>query len=273
MFRRHSLMAPLLANSIPKAGTHLLRKCLLLFSNVHDANVHLDVSVDNGRMWELLRSVRKGGVVTAHLYYQEVYARMLADLKYKSLLIIRDPRDLAVSFAFFVTKTPHHYLHTFFKNLPDDHARIMAAIAGVNQPLVVEGVNELLPPELRSERVKIEGIALGDINLSCRIFLEWSREQYNLIVKFEDMVGPSGGGSHAAAERTVRSIADLLEIQLSANEVTHIATGSYDTASPTFRRGVIGDWANHFSPEHKQLFKALAGPLLIELGYEKNMDW
>jgi sulfotransferase 6B1 len=273
MFWRRGLSTRVLANSIPKAGTHLLRKCALLFPGAQDAAAHLDMSVPNERMRNVLRKVHRGGVVTAHLYYQEAYARMLAELRYKSLLIIRDPRDLAVSFALFVAKTPEHYLYTFFNSLPDDHARIMAAIMGVNQPLVVEGVNELIPPELRSERVQVEGIALGDISSSYRIFLEWSREPYNLIVQFEDIVGPAGGGSHEAARQGVRKIADHLEIRLSPDEVDRIAIGSYDSASPTFRRGMIGDWKNYFSSDHTSMFKALAGQLLIDLGYEKDLDW
>jgi sulfotransferase 6B1 len=272
LFKRQGLATRVVANSIPKAGTHLLRKCILLFPGAQEAAIHLDMSVPNERMWNLLRNAPQRGVVTAHLYYQEVYAQMFAELHYKSLLIIRDPRDLVVSFAIFVTKTTGHYLYKYFNSLPDDHARIMAAIVGVNQPLVVQGVNKLVP-ELYSEQVEIEGVALGDINSSYHIFLEWSREPYNLIVQFEDIVGPAGGGSHEAAQKVVRKIADHLKVRLSRDEVNRIAIGSYDTASPTFRRGITGDWKNHFSPGHKSMFKDIAGQLLIDLGYEKDLNW
>lgn len=263
----------ILVNSIPKAGTHLLRKGVLQLPGTHDAGMHLDVSINNEQMQNLLKSVRGGGVVTAHLFYQEAYAQILAEERYRALLIIRDPRDLVVSFAFFVAKVREHYLHKFFADLPDDRTRIMAVITGVNQPLIIEGVNEMLPPELRSERVQMEGIALGDINTSFRIFLEWQHEPYNMIVKFEDMVGLSGGGSSAAAERTIRDIAEHIELQLSPDEIARIASESYDTKSPTFRRGMIGDWKEHFLPEHKVMFKAVAGELLIDLGYETGLDW
>jgi len=43
--------------------------------------------------------------------------------------------------------------------------------------------------------------------------------------------------------------------------------------SPTFREGKAGKWRDYFSEEHKQLFKDIAGDLLIRLGYEENNDW
>ena len=39
------------------------------------------------------------------------------------------------------------------------------------------------------------------------------------------------------------------------------------------RKGVSGDWQNHFNAEHKIIFKELAGDLLIKLGYEKDHNW
>jgi len=40
-----------------------------------------------------------------------------------------------------------------------------------------------------------------------------------------------------------------------------------------FRKGIIRDWKNYFTREHKKLFKEVAGRLLIREGYEKNTKW
>jgi len=40
-----------------------------------------------------------------------------------------------------------------------------------------------------------------------------------------------------------------------------------------YRKGVAGDWKNHFSPQDKGLFKEIGGDMLIRLGYEKNLSW
>lgn len=39
------------------------------------------------------------------------------------------------------------------------------------------------------------------------------------------------------------------------------------------RKGVSGDWQNHFTAEDKKEFKELAGDLLLKLGYEKDHNW
>ncbi|MBI4662350.1 MAG: sulfotransferase domain-containing protein [Verrucomicrobia bacterium] len=41
----------------------------------------------------------------------------------------------------------------------------------------------------------------------------------------------------------------------------------------TARKGKVGDWRAHFNSDHVKLFKAGCGDLLIELGYEKDLNW
>jgi hypothetical protein len=40
-----------------------------------------------------------------------------------------------------------------------------------------------------------------------------------------------------------------------------------------YRKGIAGDWKNHFTEKHKQLFKDRYGDLLVKLGYENSNDW
>jgi lipopolysaccharide transport system ATP-binding protein len=39
------------------------------------------------------------------------------------------------------------------------------------------------------------------------------------------------------------------------------------------RKGVAGDWQNHFTPKLKDFFKRRYGKLLVLSGYEKNDQW
>jgi hypothetical protein len=40
-----------------------------------------------------------------------------------------------------------------------------------------------------------------------------------------------------------------------------------------YRKGIAGDWKNHFGDEEKRVFKDLAGDMLVRLGYEKDLAW
>ena len=44
-------------------------------------------------------------------------------------------------------------------------------------------------------------------------------------------------------------------------------------AASFFRTGIAGDWQNVFTEQERRDFKAVAGDLLIELGYERDNDW
>jgi hypothetical protein len=43
--------------------------------------------------------------------------------------------------------------------------------------------------------------------------------------------------------------------------------------SSFYRKGVAGDWRNYFTEEDRRVFKEEAGELLIQLGYEEDLDW
>jgi hypothetical protein len=48
--------------------------------------------------------------------------------------------------------------------------------------------------------------------------------------------------------------------------------GQEDTSS-FYRKGIAGDWENHFTARDRQIYKEEAGELLIRLGYERDLDW
>ncbi len=46
-----------------------------------------------------------------------------------------------------------------------------------------------------------------------------------------------------------------------------------EDVSHHYRRGVPGDWRNHFTGRHIEYFKKLYNPVLMKLGYETGEDW
>jgi len=91
-----------------------------------------------------------------------------------------------------------------------------------------------------------------------------------LTIHFEDLI-------HDRAATLTRIMDHLLNrFPLSATRqliLDSLETSINPKKSPTFRSGKTGEWKKHFTDEHKEIFKAVAGDLLVKLGYEKNNDW
>ena len=46
-----------------------------------------------------------------------------------------------------------------------------------------------------------------------------------------------------------------------------------ESVTSHYRKGVAGDWMNHFTPDHVEAFKERYGDLVVRLGYETSNDW
>lgn len=168
--------------------------------------------------------------------------------------VIRDPRDLIVS-AYY----SHMYSH-------DDS---------------MWGRLRAFRPYLRSLS-KSDGL-LAEM-LFCAPFLmemfRWNYEDPRILeIRFESLVrDPAATLTRACAhlglferlgEATIRNVAgELSFMRLSGGR----KPGEEDPYHH-YRKGVPGDWRNHFDARHIAEFQRLYGPLLVNLGYERNDRW
>lgn len=244
-----------LANSIPKSGTHLLARCLEQFPGLIDSGVHLKPETQTAALETTLSALYTGSFATAHLPFTSERAEALASSDIVHTLTIRDPRDVVVSHFHYVTRrATNHPLHAYFNTLPSDTARLMVSIQGVDA--AATGV----------------GHDLENIGQRFRHYLRWE-EHDCCVVRFGDLIGPRGGGSRERQVAAIRRLATHLGVELQDRDVNRVLERAFFAKSTTFRRGVIGDWKNHFAEPHKAAFKEVAGQLLIDLGYEKDVDW
>lgn len=107
--------------------------------------------------------------------------------------------------------------------------------------------------------------AVGAVNLAIRRRQAVAKEWLN-----PTRVRPHRGRrlSRISAERLL----GVVHGQRFARQSGGRAPGEEDVRSH-WRKGVAGDWRNHFSPEHVRAFKQSYDPLLLALGYEKSADW
>ncbi|MFQ5527965.1 MAG: hypothetical protein ACE5GX_17120 [Thermoanaerobaculia bacterium] len=264
----------LLLLSLPKAGTHLLSKAAAMLPGMQGSGLHVDFSymarfvddpdtVDPRQTGEwsievqpgsvhyyglrkMLQAVCPGEYITSHLRYSRELVELSNELGYRTVYIVRDPRDLAVSLAFYIPSQPGHELFEFFSSLSPEE-RITRAIVG--SPKAENGVKRLR--SLAHRLSKHAG---------------WLHEPGVLTVRFEDLVGSRGGGS---AERQSRTLSELCrQIGLKPEPVVIDRIGhELFGGTHTFRKGTIGDWKNHFSEYHLRLLEGDANHRIVEFGY------
>jgi sulfotransferase 6B1 len=250
-----------LANSLPKAGTHLLTTLLGELPDMRFSGEHLTAFdlVDHGTYrWERLEKrlsrVRNGQYVSAHLPALEEIFSALDRHGYRALFIIRDPRDTVVSDVFYILGFRRHPLHGALHAIPTMEERLMAVVQGM--PDERQGI-----PLMESMAARLE--AYG----------KWLSNPRTKVVRFEDLVGSRGGGDDAKQLSVIQAIAEHVDRGLSTEEATALARRVWSPRSSTFRRGAIGDWRSHFTPRVVEEVKTSAGRRLVELGYERGDDW
>jgi hypothetical protein len=193
-----------------------------------------------------LRQIPRGTFITGHIPWSSNLDRILQQLNYKHVLIIRDPRDVLVSWLHYVLR-PEHPVRCDFMHFSEDEM-IAFAIKGGYLPLS-----------------KRKFLGIGDV---FRSVYNWKQSQNCLMVKFEDLIGEKGGGSKEDQYRTIQNICNLLEVNLSETELSAVCDNIFDTTAPTFRRGQVGSWKSELKPEWIEIINQSYSELLSELQYE-----
>ncbi len=251
----------LLGISFPKSGTHLLDQILLGFSRIAPFSTRLHSfyaeyegesgrkrSIEESLAW--LDALRPRDVASAHLFARPEVVARLATPAFLPYFIFRDPRDVAVSHVFYVTDMEvKHVHHAYYASLPDFDARLKASILG--------------RPDANVE--------FPDIAARFAPYLGWLEQPAVLKIHFEDLVNDRQTALARILEHFLQRCGSL---PTSRNLILEaLETSINPKKSPTFRSGKTGEWKKYFTPEHKEIFKQVAGDLLIRLGYETDLAW
>jgi hypothetical protein len=251
---------PIFGNSKPKSGSHLLLQILNGFTQIMpyryvDADPIRTIKKDGGRrtadeILADLRAVPTGVIGWGYLEATKENVSFLTGSGRANYFIYRDPRDMLVSQVFFATDMhEEHGMHEYYKSLPDFGARLNVAITGIDR----DGL------KMVSVKQRYEGV------------FQWLEQKNVMCIRFEDLINNRDATLTAMldeVEKTGYKIPTPREKALAV-----LVEAIQPKKSHTFRSGKTGGWSQHFTDEHKKLFKDVAGDLLVRLGYEKNNDW
>ena len=98
--------------------------------------------------------------------------------------------------------------------------------------------------------------------------LPWKDSKNFILLRFEDLVGPSGGGSLQKQKKSILSILNHLDIE---NIDVSIVADSVFGNSSTFRKGMINRWKSELNDQEKSVFKEY-NELFLSLDYEAIDD-
>jgi hypothetical protein len=252
------------ANSFPKAGTHLLSALLghlprMMFSGLHRSLGDLTGPGHAEPDWKglrsALRSVRCGQYATGHFPHDPTLNDLLAELEFATVMVLRDPRDVAVSAVHYALDMHNHDLHRRFATAYSSFdERLLAVIEGFEADAELGRGQEAI------------GVRLAR-------YVPWLAEPAVCTVRYEQLIGPAGGGSGEAQRDAVRRVAQHVGRPLDDRAAQRVAARVWSPKSSTFRSGRSGGWRERFTDEHVAAFKRVAGAELIALGYERDLDW
>lgn len=242
-------------NSFPRSGTNLLMQIL---RSLEALDAFLDrgtfiLTYQHGMRRTSAMIIRDlvrlwpGEIAGGHLF---ATAENLAALRAKGarcFFIYRDPRDVVVAHAYFVTDmAATHAHHGYYAHvLSSMEERITTSILG--------------RPDT--------AIEFPDIRTRFEPYLGWLEQDFVLPLRFEDLI------HHR--RRTLEQMIEHLEaggyrLPVSRERALKTFEQAIDPArSPTFREGKTGAWREHFTAEHRALFAQVSGDLLQRLGYEE----
>jgi hypothetical protein len=257
--RLQSLPA-VLGNAMPKSGSHLIIQVLQGLTHlgpfVNPGFPPVNRSESNRKLSpdEVLANIqrmRPGDIAYGYVNAHEPFLSALTRPGRATIFVYRDPRDMIVSHVFYATQMhPGHGMHRYYNDVLDSmEQRIDAAIQGVDKP----------GSELSSVRTRYEN------------YMGWLEQPQVLSLRFEDLIQDR--------DTAFGRLLDYLEEcgfrpQVSREQAVEVLNEAIKPRkSGTFRKGKPGNWQEYFSEQNKAHFKEVAGDILIELGYERDLAW
>ncbi len=246
----------IILNSIPKCGTHLASKCIELLTRQKCYNVRWNTAVlpnkyfysgdDLVPLTQIFSKRSENEFISSHLTYSPIFEDEVIKKGYKFIFIYRDPRAQVVSMARWKIKF---------------NANAGMSLNDTIMSLITDSV-----------LYKTGWKDVGNIFDLYRSFMPWTLNSKFLSIRFEDLVGPNGGGDLKSQYKTVSDIANFIGAKVDKIKIKAITKDIFG-GTATFNEGQIDGWKKYFTKEHKNAFKKYAGQLLIDLGYEKDLNW
>ncbi|MGB7978469.1 MAG: hypothetical protein WCF19_04830 [Chlamydiales bacterium] len=262
--QQHPEPLPFALFTIPKSGSHLMIKALYFMTGL-TPHWHLEPL-------SIQETLHHRHFPYTHCCLSSELLRFYDASFTQRILGIRDLRDVCVSIVYQMRKG----IWPEFTGYPNKTKAFNHLSFDEQLLFVIQQNYQLAPPGIK-QHLEIQKVAKQAADLV--------KNPQILVCRYEDIVGPQGGGTIEKQLQTLEKIARHINAPLSALEVEAIASrlygdeenpfgqGNFQHYQTTFRQGKIGGWRAAFKPIHKAAFKEKLGAHLIALGYEQDDNW
>lgn len=241
---------PVFVQSIPKSGTHLLVQCMQAFGYRSPLALEFPESsteFEPGTYYSLQH------MTTDFLsdVYRNIGKFVRAYSQSPVVCIVRDPRDIAVSLAHYLASQGDYHILSLLMQRMSLHDRISTVILGSYKIPVY--IND-------SFRFR------GTISDLCETYRTWwdGSWQNCWLTRFEDLVGPYGGGTSEDQMTAIWGLQLALHVPGSPHQYIDAI---FNPKSPTFRSGKIFSFLTNFSPDQHNLFRDTTADVASSMGY------
>lgn len=267
-------MKKVFLNSLPKAGTNLVAKCLVLLGYKHVGTIDASL-VKSGSLYSSIKQmyyrprIRPGYIVgvdmpielskwsinrtlsrtkeneflTGHIGYSDELLARIKDFAYSPILILRDPRAVLNSFVHYVSSNEKHLMHNYLKGKPLEEKYYLALYG--------------------YEDCKV---SLKPLVERCKALNNWKFDPEILQLRFEDLVGLEGGGDYDSQESAIMSILTFLDIE--SQNIPEICENVFGPGRHTFRKGVISGWKDEMPLDVQFEVQNVLKDILTDWNYE-----
>lgn len=250
---------PILCNSFPKSGSHLLSHVLSVIPHIKNFGTVTNSLTsffdstpnDKEKIQYQLNHLAPGEMAIGHLFHDISYIPILQSKNVVHYFIYRDLRDVVISEAYDIAFTHSwHKLHKYFKLLHDMEERIAFSIDG-----------------------KAANFSYSYPNICQRFqsYKNWITDKNVFLIRFEDLFG----------ENQTKVVSQIIDFYLTRTSHKLDRTAIINQALQSiqsknahlFMQNRVSIWRQKLSKYQKQHFAEIAGNLLIELGYEVDQQW
>jgi len=187
-------------------------------------------------------------ILKMHLEGSPANARVLKSAGMKYVVLSRDLRDVAVSYSYYVASTPWHPDYPIYRQLSTQER-----LAKFAETRLLSFANWI------------------------RLWGENKDPELSLAISYEELsADPAGFLAMISRHFGLDSSAEVISRIVSKHvlkPVSDARVGNQPPLGSVVRKGRIGDWKEHFTPDISALYKARIGQNLIDTGYERDLDW